>query len=736
MSAFGAVMFSSITSITAQTWISDASGNWDDPVNWSGSVVPDDGNAVADFSTLDIGATRTVTLGSSRKVGTLRFGDLAGTSGWTITTNASGDSSLTLGQGGTVPTVEVINNTAAIRVPLEGAHGWVKAGPGSFVLQGAANGYTGETRVLDGTLALNKASGVTSIPGDLVIAEAGTVLISGGSNQISDSALVTIKTGGTLNLNNRPEVIGQLVLDGGVITNNTGSPALVSQDGFDLRSGAVHSVLGGAGKMLTKSTAGTVVLTAANTFSGGTLILDGTLQVGNGGTGGSAGPSGSIITNYGRLVFNRGAGSALTVSSVISGPGVVVKTGPGTIAMTAANSYTGATIVSNGVLNISSSSTLGFGPIELAGGTLNTTANRSVNTAPLGNPIVVSGDSAITTTSPSGTVDLNFTNSSFSGTGGTLTFRNDGANDPTDLFDPRLSGGSFVFDRPIVIDNGAIGLTRLNAFNALGTTQTFNGPIAGTGSFRKSISAGAAGVTILNGQNSYSGTTTVTAGELQINGTLGTNSLIVSGSGTLSGSGVLGGAVTVQAGATLSPGNGAGTLTISNNVTLADGSKTVMDVGAAGLSDQVAGISELTCGGTLELNVSGNLSAGKTFQLFKAASYSGSFSSIHPPEPASGLVWNTNRLAVDGVLSVESTNLVVQPAISQCVRLPDRSVRFSFNGSIGLPYRVWACTNLALNLDTGSWILLTNGSFNQTIESFADPDAAQFKQRFYRVSVP
>src|SRR5690606_37931691 len=113
-------------------------------------------------------------------------------------------------------------------------------------------------------------------------------------------------------------------------------------------------------------------------------------------------------------------------------------------------------------LNINGSSTLGDGTgiVNLSGGTLNSTANRSAINAPVANPIHLTADSKITTTSSSGTVDLNFTSSSISATAGTLTFRNDGANDPTDSFEPRFSGGDFVFDADIVIDNGAVGSTR------------------------------------------------------------------------------------------------------------------------------------------------------------------------------------------------------------------------------------------------------------------------------------
>ncbi|MBC8095441.1 MAG: autotransporter-associated beta strand repeat-containing protein, partial [Akkermansiaceae bacterium] len=490
------------------------------------------------------------------------------------------------------------------------------------------------------------------------------------------------------------------------------------------------------GKVLTKTTSGTVVLTANNTYSGGVLISGGTLQIGDGDSTGTPGGSGVVITNNSQLTFDRGAGSTLTISGPISGNGAVTKLGAGTVALTGANTYSGSTTISNGAINISSASTLGdgTGALNLSGGTLNSTANRNPSTAPVSNPIHLTGDSEITTSSTAATVDLNFTTSVVSSSAGTLTFRNDGANDSTDLFDPKFSG-SFVFSAPVIIENGPMGLTRLSSFNTNGTTQIFNGPISGNGSFRRSVSSGSGGTTVFNGTNTYTGTTLVSEGALLVNGSLGTNSVTVGSGGTLGGHGVVNGAVTIQSGGTLAPGASAGMLTISNSLALSAGSKTSIDLDAlTQASDRVAGLTSVTYGGTLQLNLTGNLSGGESFQLFSAGSYAGSFSSITPAIPGSGLVWNTNNLSLNGTLSVISTNVVQPPAITNLVRLADRSVQFSFNGSAGQTYRVWAITNLSFT--PNAWMLLTNGTFGSGPVLFTDGQATNFAQRFYRVTVP
>jgi fibronectin-binding autotransporter adhesin len=97
--------------------------------------------------------------------------------------------------------------------------------------------------------------------------------------------------------------------------------------------------------------AGTLILTGANAYTGATTISAGTLQIGNGGTAGALN-TGSAITNDGTLAFNRS--DTLTqgthFASVISGSGAVTQAGAGTLILSGANNYTGATTISAGTL--------------------------------------------------------------------------------------------------------------------------------------------------------------------------------------------------------------------------------------------------------------------------------------------------------------------------------------------------------------------------------------------------
>ncbi len=101
---------------------------------------------------------------------------------------------------------------------------------------------------------------------------------------------------------------------------------------------------------------GTMVLTGANTYAAATTITRGALRIGGAGSLGS-GTYANTVTNNGALEIASSANQ--TLSNVISGTGSVTKSGAGTAILTAMNTYTGATTVSAGVLQVGNGGTTG-----------------------------------------------------------------------------------------------------------------------------------------------------------------------------------------------------------------------------------------------------------------------------------------------------------------------------------------------------------------------------------------
>ena len=185
---------------------------------------------------------------------------------------------------------------------------------------------------------------------------------------------------------------------------------------------------------------------------------------------------------------------------------------------------------------------------------------------------------------------------------------------------------------------------------------------------------------------------------------------------TLGGVGTVSGRLTVQPGALVAPGgtnillgitNGAsatGTLTASSDVTL-NGS-VLMKLDGPGASDEITSTTKINFGGTLSLaNISGApLASGNSFQVFAAPVLNGSFSSITPSTPGSGLLWDTAHLNA-GVLSV-----VPAPGITG-VKMS--GANFTFTGTNGTPhanYLILTTTNLALPMI--NWTVMATNSFD------------------------
>jgi fibronectin-binding autotransporter adhesin len=232
---------------------------------------------------------------------------------------------------------------------------------------------------------------ISASSGSIVKQGAGTLILSAsnsiGSTQINSSS-GTLALDGSGSLGSGPLVVGaNSIFDISAITPGSTSIGTLSGSGtvnlgsnnLTVTQGAAQSfggVLTGTGGSLTKAGAASLTLSNTSTYTGGTTINAGTLQITgsiqgnvtvNGGTfdvensftiGDLTSASGSsmIVGSGNTLTF--GTSNSTSFDGVISSNGTLVKQNSGTFNVTAANTFTGIFNVNAGTLNISSSGVL------------------------------------------------------------------------------------------------------------------------------------------------------------------------------------------------------------------------------------------------------------------------------------------------------------------------------------------------------------------------------------------
>jgi autotransporter-associated beta strand protein len=322
--------------------------------------------------------------------GTINTGTGTLTLSGNVTSNAASSSATINGKlnlTGAAPRLSVNNGIAVNDLVVAAsisAGSLTKLGPGTLVLSGNNSSCAGTTTVSGGVLDVANAAALGSGP---VLALTGTTVQTDGNGLTFGNTLTLGSTGGATLKN----LAGSNTWSGPI------TDAVTSTINVSAGTLTISGPIGGAGGLTTSGT-GTLLLPGANSFTGITTVsagvLDvqtpsalgnnasmtvaaaGTLQLDGNGlnfgktlslSGTVASPSGSntwsgkISTLAGTSTVNVGAGQSLTLGGIISGAGGLTanKSGSGTLILTSANTYTGATTVKAGIAVVGNKTALG-----------------------------------------------------------------------------------------------------------------------------------------------------------------------------------------------------------------------------------------------------------------------------------------------------------------------------------------------------------------------------------------
>jgi fibronectin-binding autotransporter adhesin len=352
-------------------------GSWGAPANWNNSVIADGVDSTADFSTLDITTTSTVTLDGARTIGNLSFGDTTPGNNWSLTTGSGGPLTLAVTSG--QPTLTANNGsntiTAVLASPLSSA-GLTKNGSGTVRL-GSANLLTNiNANVNAGVLLLaqNNALGYLSAAvGSNYVVAGATLQLAAGVQPVNQRIFLSGTGLGGTN--------GALRADAGTgnqqntrwsfALNSVANPSIVLTGDATIRVdgsghtthagflvGAITNNMAGLNYTLTKSGAAELrVDPGVNIAASNLVIAEGV--IGFNGSGNVSGAQ-NVIVNSGAVAGARrntafnSAASVLVLNGILElcyNPGAVndavgfdqrigVLTGGGTVRNAIQNNYT------------------------------------------------------------------------------------------------------------------------------------------------------------------------------------------------------------------------------------------------------------------------------------------------------------------------------------------------------------------------------------------------------------
>lgn len=468
------------------------------------------------------------------------------------------------------------NSTLTLAGPIDGDGPLTKTGPGVLAL-GVNNHLTGGVTANAGTVrvatlrtgGMYVANGATVPLGDAGTIEfLGNVRLGDASYAANGAQVFAAANGGRLIFSNSSSADLATITSNGGSVFGAGGALTLFQD-VSTAGSATLVTNGGAGQGATTQ----FILLASGgnarviTNAGGTFDISGSILAGfavGSIQGAGAYRLGGRSLSFGSLGTNTEVSGAISDGGLLGGSGgSIVKEGPGTTTLSGINSYTGPTVINSGTLRVSGSIAASSAITINPGAALNFTLSSSAG----GTPITVMGASQAPTLGGS----LQFTQSADAGTAtivtqganafnaawGQTAFLDHSRAANATLITQGSSNGGFggltLFagsaadnNARVITDAGGIfdisgldtpGITvgsidgagfyqlggKTLTFGARGTNSEVAGSIVDggiAGGAGGSIVKAGQGVTVLSGVNSYTGTTTVNGGVLELTGSI------------------------------------------------------------------------------------------------------------------------------------------------------------------------------------------------------------------------
>ncbi len=556
-----------------------------------------------------------------------------------------------VGGGGTVNLTGAFLSASSLSVN-QTAVAYILAGTGSFAGPGNLI-YTG-----GGQLTIRNAN---SYSGGTLISNVTALLrlenLSGlgtGPLTLAQGQLTLVNSGGaSLGINGPVNVTGDFTVE------------------YDANSsyGAVFlgNLSGTAGKTLT-FTRGTSPTSSRVRFYGATTVYDSNLNLSD--------PTVQVaFYTSGNQTYN----------GVISGPGNLIQRAGGLIILNGPNTFSGGTDPTTGTIALGcdsvgapgaiTSGPIGTGPLLLDPEASSTSGaiQAWAGARTIANALQYSSATNNHTLIVSGTNALKLT--------GDWTLQGNDGTGPT--------------NRTIQVNNTAL--------------TTISGVVS-DGGLGCGLTKTGTNVLVLNNTETYTGPTTVSAGTLQVDGSLAAGSAVtVATNGTLGGTGTIGGDVTVNQGGAIAPGDSIGTLTVHGRLVINGDLKIEVDRAGSPTSDKVNVTGTISNAGTGTVRVSNRgaaLQVGDTFTLFnKAVTGGGTMKVI-----GGGVGWN-NQLAANGTIVVASLG---GPNISSTFATPTLTLNWP-TGYLG-----WLLQSNSVSVASTNWSTVPNSgnanSFAATID--------------------